>query len=70
MLPFGFKRSLAFVFNLIYKLMIRVQKLMLQHSTLSKEMLTEYFNYISISGPIEQLPDYNQIRNGMFWMRS
>ncbi|XP_061921644.1 mitochondrial-processing peptidase subunit beta isoform X1 [Entelurus aequoreus] len=25
---------------------------------------------IAAVGPIEQLPDYNQIRNGMFWMRT
>lgn len=26
--------------------------------------------FLCLSGPIEQLPDYDQIRSGMFWMRS
>ncbi|XP_038143139.1 mitochondrial-processing peptidase subunit beta [Cyprinodon tularosa] len=39
-----------------------------------KEVCTKYiYNRapaIAAVGPIEQLPDYNQIRSGMFWMRS
>ncbi|MEQ2281089.1 hypothetical protein AMECASPLE_026771, partial [Ameca splendens] len=39
-----------------------------------KEVCTQYiYNRapaIAAVGPIEQLPDYNQIRSGMFWMRS
>uniref|UniRef100_H3CHP7 Peptidase, mitochondrial processing subunit beta n=1 Tax=Tetraodon nigroviridis TaxID=99883 RepID=H3CHP7_TETNG len=39
-----------------------------------KDVCTKYIfdkaPAIAAVGPIEQLPDYNQIRNGMFWMRS
>lgn len=28
------------------------------------------YTLLFVSGPIEQLPDYNQIRSGMFWMRT
>ncbi|KAK7896870.1 hypothetical protein WMY93_022195 [Mugilogobius chulae] len=43
-------------------------------ATTIKEVCTKYiYNKapaIAAVGPIEQLPDYNQIRSGLFWMRS
>lgn len=44
------------------------------HGCLSMSVQSEGFSCSltdrSVSGPIEQLPDYQNIRSGMFWMRS